>query len=153
MSHTSGRWRKEAPPEKVDGTPWLIPQTERFDIFALGDRLQGSERPTRYTWFDLIFIPQRRSDPIANQEIARQAEIFQNAKYAVVWLNDVTEFSGLNAFVACLAPRALRTPKDQELHMLVSEAELYYMEKAKWAKSSLFEYRDGQRTSLNTWLS
>jgi hypothetical protein len=102
ISHTwgrwtlKGRWRQKTKFVKVAGVPWKVPRNERFDVLKLGERLDGLACQTRYVWIDLFCIPQN-GGPIMREEIARQADIFRNAKYAVAWLNDVDSFDCLNA--------------------------------------------------------
>lgn len=49
---------------------------------------------------DLLCIPQDRSES-ALTEIARQGEIFQNAKSVIAWVNDVHEWTSLRHTVRC----------------------------------------------------
>lgn len=104
ISHTWGRWtkksrwRKRMVKTKVAGVPWRVPENERFDVRGLPDRLDKLKCQTRYIWIDLFCIPQH-GGPIMRTEIARQADIFKAAKYAVAWLNDVESLDCLTSAV------------------------------------------------------
>lgn len=89
VSHTWGRWRKEA--ISIDGVPWLVPQNQRFDIELLPEHLQRIRPRPHFVWIDLFCIPQDGS-PKADEEIDRQAIIFQNAARCIAWMNDVREW-------------------------------------------------------------
>ncbi len=86
VSHTWGRWRKDA--VRIPGVPWLVPQNERFDVAILPDHLLQLRPRVRYVWIDLFCIPQDGS-PKADDEINRQALIFQSSVRCVAWINDV----------------------------------------------------------------
>lgn len=90
VSHTWGRWRKEAIP--IDGVPWLVPQNEKFEVKRLPEHLQQIRPSTRYIWIDLFCIPQDGSKK-ADDEINRQASIFQNASRCIAWINDVKQWN------------------------------------------------------------
>ena len=91
VSHTWGRWRKEAIP--IDGVPWLVPQNEKFEVERLPEHLQQIRPSTRFIWIDLFCIPQDGSKK-ADDEINRQALIFQNASRCIAWINDVKQWNG-----------------------------------------------------------
>ena len=91
VSHTWGRWRKEAIP--IDGVPWLVPQNEKFEVKRLPEHLQQIRPSTRFIWIDLFCIPQDGSKK-ADDEINRQASIFQNASRCIAWINDVKQWNG-----------------------------------------------------------
>ena len=91
VSHTWGRWRKDAIP--IDGVPWLVPQNEMFEVERLPVHLQQIRPSTRFIWIDLFCIPQDGS-PKADDEINRQALIFQNASRCIAWINDVKQWNG-----------------------------------------------------------
>lgn len=95
VSHTWGRWPKEEGPTRIRGVPWLVPQNRRFEVTDLPDMLLMAFGDG-YVWFDLLCIPQDRSER-ALLEISRQAVIFGKAISAVVWLNDVVSWKGLQA--------------------------------------------------------
>ena len=90
VSHTWGRWHMNDVP--IQGVPWLVPRNERFDIESLPEHLQRFNR--RQLIYGLIFscIPQDGS-PTAEDEINRQALIFQNASRCIAWVNDVVEWT------------------------------------------------------------
>ena len=97
ISHTWGRWEKSSQPVTVEGVyGWLVPENDIFDVKLLPDILRKVPVSTPYIWFDLLCIPQDRS-PRALNEIARQAVIFRGAKYAIAWLNTISDWKGLRA--------------------------------------------------------
>ena len=91
VSHTWGRWRKEAIP--IEGVPWLVPQNARFDVERLPEHLKQIQPRVRFIWIDLFCIPQDGS-PKADEEINRQALIFQNASRCIAWINDARQWGG-----------------------------------------------------------
>lgn len=91
ISHTWGRWRKEAIP--IAGVPWLVPQNERFEVDRLPEHLEQIRPRIPFIWIDLFCIPQDGSSK-ADDEINRQAIIFQNASRCIAWINDAREWSG-----------------------------------------------------------
>lgn len=91
VSHTWGRWRKEA--ISIDGVPWLVPQNEIFEVKRLPEHLQQIRPSTRFIWIDLFCIPQDGSKK-ADDEINRQAAIFQNSSRCIAWINDVKQWNG-----------------------------------------------------------
>lgn len=91
VSHTWGRWRKEAIP--IEGVPWLVPQNEKFEVERLPEHLQQIRSRIRFVWIDLFCIPQDGSGK-ADEEINRQALIFQNASRCIAWINDARQWSG-----------------------------------------------------------
>jgi len=93
ISHTWGRWRKE-PKIPVHGVPWLVPQNTRFEVARLPDDLQRIQPPCPYVWLDLFCIPQDGSAK-ADEEIARQASIFQCSTQCLAWLNDAKSWHGV----------------------------------------------------------
>ncbi|KAI0190484.1 hypothetical protein EV127DRAFT_430400 [Xylaria flabelliformis] len=101
ISHTWGRWRDESVPGiNLSGVPWLVPRNTRFQVEYLPDRLAACF-PGWYIWLDLFCIPQDGSTRAA-EEIARQAEIFGNARTTIVWLNDITDWTGLRQTIRWL---------------------------------------------------
>ena len=91
VSHTWGRWRKEA--VRIDGVPWLVPGNEKFDVENLPEHLQQIRPRIRFICIDLFCIPQNGS-PKADEEINRQALIFQNASRCIAWINDARQWGG-----------------------------------------------------------
>ena len=91
VSHTWGRWRRDSIP--INGVPWPVPQNERFDVERLPEHLQQIRPRIRFIWIDLFCIPQDGSRK-ADDEINRQALIFQNASSCIAWINDVIQWSG-----------------------------------------------------------
>ncbi|KAJ1335363.1 HET domain-containing protein [Microdochium nivale] len=94
MSHTWGRWRVAGEGAKLPGVSlWLVPRNTIFSVERLPRLLQEVGFQEDYVWVDLLCIPQDSDDRglagICQQELARQAAIFQNASTAVVWLSDV----------------------------------------------------------------
>ena len=104
ISHTWGRYRQKdaqgnrLPPVRVEGVPeWPVPMNTLFDIHAMSHNFEECRKTLglgRYYWFDLFCIPQRHNDESERlrdrreSEIARQGEIFRNAKFCIIWLND-----------------------------------------------------------------
>ena len=137
ISHTWGRWQKPGPPVRVDGVHgWLIPENSIFDVKTLPDIMRKVPVATPYIWFDLLCIPQDRSD-IAMREIARQAVIFRNAQYAIAWLNMCEDWRGLKATTEWMC-----------MHYLSSSA---LGDRSRWARSFEAEtFRAaGETTALN----
>ena len=91
VSHTWGRWRKDA--ITIEGVPWPVPQNEKFDVERLPEHLQQIQPRIRFIWIDLFCIPQDGS-PKADDEINRQALIFQNASRCIAWINDAKQWGG-----------------------------------------------------------
>ncbi|KAF2252735.1 hypothetical protein BU26DRAFT_600990 [Trematosphaeria pertusa] len=100
ISHTWGRWQKQdEDPVEIRGLEyWKVPQNTVFEVRKLPEILAEVPTSTRYVWFDLVCIPQDGS-PKANEEIARQAAIFNNAEHAIIWLNRVYTWKGLEKAV------------------------------------------------------
>jgi hypothetical protein len=108
VSHTWGRWRL-ASELSVPGVPWKVPANSRFDVRRLPEVLSTNREifyPATHVWFDLLCIPQDGS-ALADVEIARQAAIFGNALNAMIWLNDISGWRGLQAALQWLALRYL----------------------------------------------
>lgn len=101
VSHTWGRWKTEDPPVHLPCTPWPIPLNTRFVVPDLPDTLQKILLPQRYVWMDLLCIPQDGS-VLSKVEISRQATIFREASVAVMWLNDIDEWTSLPAVLEWL---------------------------------------------------
>ncbi|CAK4034565.1 Hypothetical predicted protein [Lecanosticta acicola] len=116
ISHTWGRYTK-TPKEYsgVPGVPWKVPTNSKFDVLELGKRLKGLSCETRYVWIDLFCIPQDGSE-LGRAEIARQAQIFQNAEYVVAWFNDVESFASLREALVIMALQLLQFPPDCQEH-------------------------------------
>lgn len=101
ISHTWGRFRIPGKESAIPNVPWPVPCLDPkllFDIQTLPEILSRFPVSTRYIWFDLVCIPQD-GRPLQNIEIGRQAGIFQAARFAVVWLNQVEDWSGLRSAV------------------------------------------------------
>jgi len=110
VSHTWGRWRIQGAEISISGVPWKVPQNTRFKVEDLPDtlrKLSSVFQPTQFIWFDLLCIPQDRSER-AVVEISRQAAIFGAASRAVVWLNDIDDWSGVQAAIQWLAAEYLK---------------------------------------------
>ena len=101
ISHTWGRWIIDGPPVSLLGTPWLIPQNMRFEVAQLAEILQAVPLPHRYIWLDLVCIPQDHSER-ANIEISRQAMIFREASFTIMWLSDVPRWKYLLSVIEWL---------------------------------------------------
>lgn len=108
VSHTWGRWREwDKPMVEIAGVKWPVPQNRKFEVTTLPDLLSTAFQ-TGYVWFDLLCIPQDRSER-ALIEISRQAVIFGNATSVVAWLNDAKSWDGLRSVVKWLALFYLHT--------------------------------------------
>ena len=90
MSHTWGRWRMNDVP--IQGVPWLVPRNERFDVESLPEQFKRIQPKVTFIWIDLFCIPQDGS-PKAEDEVNRQALIFQNASRCIAWMNDMVEWT------------------------------------------------------------
>jgi hypothetical protein len=118
ISHTWGRWVKDSP-IAITGVPdWRVPQNKLFDVRDLPRLLKKVPGGMQYAWMDLLCIPQDGSI-IGTQEIARQAKIFQGAKYAVAWLNQVQSFEGLRSICQWQALHQLvfQSKDDEEIRI------------------------------------
>lgn len=102
ISHTWGRWRIEGDGEKVEGVPWLVPRTSLFDVTMLPEILSQFPFEARYIWLDLVCIPQNGS-PLQQEEISKQADIFQNAKWATIWFNRIDSWEGVRSAINWLS--------------------------------------------------
>ncbi|KAL8785649.1 MAG: hypothetical protein Q9195_008546 [Heterodermia aff. obscurata] len=126
VSHTWGRWRK-APAIQIDGVPWLVPQNDRFTVSDLPNHLEALQQrggEPLFIWIDLFCIPQDRSAK-ADEEINRQALIFQNASRCLSWQNDVIDWSVTRDALTWLGLSFLQTtsvPGLYDLHQNLSEA-------------------------------
>jgi hypothetical protein len=101
VSHTWGRFRIPGKEAVIPNVPWPVPCLDSkllFDIRSLPGILTRFPVSTRYIWFDLVCIPQD-GRLLQNVEIGRQAGIFQAARFAVVWLNQVDDWSGLRSAI------------------------------------------------------
>jgi hypothetical protein len=113
LSHTWGRWRKNESGRNIacdmKNVPWPVPENHLFEVTELPNMLQKLTRTwpaLGYAWIDLFCIPQEGAapefDPINKTEIAKQAEIFRMASWAVVWMNEVESWDGLKAAIEWL---------------------------------------------------
>ncbi|KAM0475771.1 hypothetical protein ACHAP7_007268 [Fusarium lateritium] len=107
ISHTWGRWRKvdqgRGKTTVVRGVDqWKVPENTIFDVKDLPELLAKVPTSTRFIWFDLICIPQDRSQR-AQDEIARQAEIFRNASHAIIWLSKFESWRSLQSAITWMS--------------------------------------------------
>lgn len=146
ISHTWGRWKKTTSIQ-LHGVPWNIPENTRFDVSSIPTLLAQIPTKTPYVWLDLVCIPQD-SSPIASKEIARQARIFRNAKYAIAWLNDVENLDILSAALRWYVLQLLEVPAgsqdDRRRLQLIEEA----WDKVARQGCGLFEYRLNEPETL-----
>ncbi|KAI0546536.1 hypothetical protein F4679DRAFT_557126 [Xylaria curta] len=113
VSHTWGRWRiKDALADMRPRISWLVPENTKFDVRSLPSHLEllCKKLSCRYVWFDLLCIPQDRSD-LAKKEIARQATIFKGATVAISWQNETEDWTTTQAVIRWLTLQVLRNPK------------------------------------------
>lgn len=112
ISHTWGRWvDRTKPPFKIPGVPWPVPRirSQRFNVMGLPKELK--KLGYRYIWMDLFCIPQTPRKPWsltcrrqilaewkerADDEIARQSQIFHGSAKCIAWLNDVSSWTAIN---------------------------------------------------------
>ncbi|KAH6664780.1 hypothetical protein F5X68DRAFT_250293 [Plectosphaerella plurivora] len=159
ISHTWGRWKLASEPAaSIDGVPWRVPLNSRFDVQDL--KLQMSDRSffqTPYAWIDLFCIPQDTSDPkllrIKDREIARQGQIFGNANGAVIWLNEVTQWKGLELGVLWLLATFMKRSRkgSKQSNGLVGACLDFLEAESQKESSELFEeYEYTGRNSTKT---
>lgn len=156
ISHTWGRWVKPGTSIRVRGVPWSIPENTRFEVADLAKTLLFVPTDSEYIWFDLVCIPQDGS-LVAQREIARQAEIFRGADYAVAWLNDVQTFEGLSTSLRWLALQSLvfadGSFEDEKCGQMVVDC----LQSLQSQPSYLLQPRDGRLTKanlcLNSWFT
>lgn len=157
VSHTWGRWiKKDIHPIRLHSVNWNIPQVTTFEVSRIPAILADIPTKTPYVWLDLVCIPQDHSD-IAVQEMARQALIFRNAKYAVAWLNDIENFDTLTCVLQSLVLRLLELPlgsRDNEKRLRAIEGALQKVQ-GKWC--GLLEHPSGEpiwdKSTLNPWFT
>lgn len=117
ISHTWGRWRIPGREKFVAGVEgWAVPENTLFDVDGLSEILSSFPIESRFVWFDLICIPQDRSERAAT-EIARQATIFKNAKHCIVWLNTVDNWQGLRDAVELMAIQSITRNVVRSVHI------------------------------------
>ena len=155
VSHTWGRWTM-GKPVKVKGVPWRVPPNRKFEVRKLGTRLGGLRCGTRYIWIDLFCIPQDGS-AIGAAEIARQAQIFVIAKYAVAWLNDVSDFDCLSSTLRFMVLALLYfTPESEEIKALELCGEAI-LDDIAYKTTGLLMPREGrlyyERARVNAWFT
>ena len=126
VSHTWGRWRKE-PPAQVAGVPWLVPQNHRFNVQDLPNYLKVVRPRFQYVWIDLFCIPQDGS-PKADEEINRQATIFQTASRCLAWHNDVLDWSVTKSALSWLGLSFLQTTSSPEVYDINSNLQRMHEE-------------------------
>ncbi|KAF2726904.1 hypothetical protein EJ04DRAFT_557715 [Polyplosphaeria fusca] len=106
ISHTWGRWRTGTSVKLRFVSDWEVPQNSIFDVSQMPSILGSVPVPTPYIWFDLVCIPQDHSER-ADIEIAKQASIFRQATHAIIWLNQIDEWTGLRHAVDWMCQRYL----------------------------------------------
>lgn len=101
ISYTWGRWRKPGEGVEMPGVPfWRVPENTRFDVNEFPSTLKRLGFREKYVWVDVLCIPQRPAAgslpvnlaEICQQELARQAVIFQRATTAVAWFHDIPDW-------------------------------------------------------------
>jgi hypothetical protein len=136
ISHSWVRWQDHtAPPLRLPGVPWDVPQNSKFKVEELPVRL--AVLPWRYFWIDLLTIPQGSSlepDMLAQQdwEVKCVPQTFRKAAKAFAWLDDISSWTSLPAALTYLALEYLsstpRTGLDKDslsssLHMAKTVAD------------------------------
>lgn len=144
ISHTWGRWRDPRSGHLLpaETTPkdlmYHIPlsRLRDFNVENISQDLRKLKEKvnTDYVWLDLVCLPQGiegtrlsdRSEQLKEREIARQAWIFRNAKFAIAWLHDVQDLScleGIFKLYALFLPHLKLASEDEKAkEKLVSEA-------------------------------
>lgn len=130
ISHTWGRWRSKSPSVAIPGVKWKVPQNTIYDVRELPNILAKQQWDTEYLWFDLLTIPQEdrsKTTPlsqeeeelkkIADEEITRQADIFQGSTVCIAWLNHIPgDLSSLQCAVDWLCLQHLRLSSRDSRH-------------------------------------
>jgi hypothetical protein len=158
VSHTWGRWRlRTKPAVAVHGVPWKVPLNSRFDVETMGQTLDSKIPYAEYIWIDVYCIPQETEDAelirIRDSEIARQGEIFSNAKSAIVWFNDVTSWKGLETAVLWFAATFLKQSRSRSeagTAILEPWAQLFEKEADKNPSGLFEEYEYSGKESLKS---
>ena len=98
ISHTWGRYQKSSPPVRVNGVDeWMVPENTVFEVRNLPEILSQAPILTRFVWFDLVCIPQDKSQELYLIEVSRQALIFQHASSCIAWLNTINSWQNTEA--------------------------------------------------------
>jgi hypothetical protein len=98
ISHTWGRWEKHSSPVHVMGVnEWMVPENTIFEVKDLPQILSKAPIPTRFIWFDLLCIPQDKSQKLYLVEVSRQAIMFQHASSCIAWLNTIHSWTHTEA--------------------------------------------------------
>lgn len=155
VSHTWGRWKTDDPGLKLEGTDWLIPQNTKFKVDKLADILQDIPFSHQYVWFDLLCIPQDRSER-AKIEISRQATIFRQANTTIMWLNEIQDWKYLPLAVDWMCLKFCRNEsggKDSDLEKI-----LLGITESLTSSTELYTVNTGssiqpQGESLNPWFT
>ena len=111
ISHTWGRWRTEGFTKLHGVREWTIPLNSLFDVAHLPDILAEVPVSTPYIWFDLVCIPQLKSDR-ADEEIAKQASIFRQAAHTIIWFNGIEDWGGLRFAMVWMSQVYLKQKPD-----------------------------------------
>lgn len=143
ISHTWGRWSdarsghllsKETTPKDLF-YPIPVSKMKDFNVENLVEDLRKLKEKvkTDYVWLDLVCLPQGiegtqlsdSSQRLKKREIARQAWIFRNAKFAIAWLHDIQDLSCLEAvfklYALLLADTKLACEDEKAKDKLMSE--------------------------------
>jgi hypothetical protein len=110
ISHTWGRWGKRDSDNKpiscpISSVPWPVPQNTLFNVDQLPEMLKKiQDYPgIQYVWIDLLCIPQYGASEefqiLTAKEIAKQAQIFKNAIFPILWLNNIEDWSSTKAAI------------------------------------------------------
>lgn len=147
VSHTWGRWRLQGGQCRLPGVPWEVPTNTRFSVQDLPTTLRTHSSvflPATHVWFDLLCIPQDGSE-LGDREIARQAAIFGGATKAMIWLNDIVDWKGIRAGVACLALRYLISSSTDVSERAESTAEILKDADSPTHLFKSFEHENSER--------
>lgn len=146
VSHTWGRWRTND--VHIQGVPWLVPRNERFDVESLPEHLQQIQSRITFVWIDLFCIPQDGS-PKAEDEINRQALIFQNASHCIAWMNDVVEWEKTEKALKWIAISYLHTTTSTGIYDTDSLLGPFYREAQDDSELFAHEISEGEKLRLD----
>ena len=86
----------------IDSIPWKVPQLADFDVTNFPTLIQASQNLAAemdYIWIEILCVPPENSgsefEKIRQNEIANHAAIFKSASLAYIWLDQISDWSGL----------------------------------------------------------
>ncbi|KIX09444.1 uncharacterized protein Z518_00524 [Rhinocladiella mackenziei CBS 650.93] len=152
MRGSSGELGLEWKNSISESTWWRIPREK-----ILQEILVSCPFATPYIWIDLLCIPQDVEDAnlksMAIREIGRQTKIFQSARFAVAWLNDIDSWNGLERAIRLLAVFRLKLEDQLEISSSLWKSVM----KDDFVSLELLlpgpHVHDDSNASLNGWLT